>query len=288
MAQLTVPVPGGRLFVVDEGTGPPILLLHAGIVDSRAWEPLVPHLVAAGYRAIRYDARGFGRSETEDVDFSNRADALAVLDALGVGRACLVGNSRGGQIAVDTAVEHSGRVAALVTIGPSIGGYEPEPTPAEAALFEEMDRLEADADPETVAEFDVRLWVDGIGQPADRVPSGIRDAVREMDRHVADRDRVHGRPIRLLPPAAERLDALTMPVLAIARARRVGCVGDRAAPGADVPARPGGAHPGRGPHDRARGTGDGGRAHRPAAPAARQLRLRPEGITSAPASRRGR
>ena len=218
MRQQAVPVPGGRLSVVDEGDGPPVLLLHAGIVDARAWNPLVPHLLAAGYRAIRFDARGYGQSETEDVEFSNRADVVAVLDALDVGKACLVGNSRGGQIAVDTAIEFPARVAALVTIGASIGGYEPEPTPAEAALFEEMDRLEADADPETVAEFDVRLWVDGIGQPTDRVPSAIREAVREMDRHVADRDRVHGRPIRLLPPAAERLDALTMPVLAIAGA----------------------------------------------------------------------
>ena len=218
MHQLDIPVPGGRLAAVDEGEGPPILLLHAGIVDARAWEPLVPHLVAAGYRAIRYDARGYGRSVTEDVEFSNRADAVAVLDALGVGRACLVGNSRGAQIAVDTAVEFSERVAALVTIGANIGGYEPEPTPAEAALFEEMDRLEANADPETVADFDVRLWVDGIGQPTDRVPAAIREAVRDMDRDVADPGRVRGRPIRLLPPAAERLDALTMPVLAIAGA----------------------------------------------------------------------
>ena len=218
MPQLNVPVPGGRLPVVDEGDGPPILLLHAGIVDSRAWEPLVPHLVAAGYRAIRFDARGYGRSETADVEFSNRADAVAVLDALGVGRACLVGNSRGGQIAVDTAVEFPERVAALVTIGATIGGYEPEPTPAEAALFEELDRLQADADPETVADFDVRLWVDGIGQPTDRVPAAIREAVRGMDREVADPDRVRGQPIRLFPPAAERLDALTMPVLAIAGA----------------------------------------------------------------------
>jgi pimeloyl-ACP methyl ester carboxylesterase len=218
MRQLTVPVPGGRLAVVDEGDGPPVLLLHAGIVDARAWEPLVPHLLAASYRAIRFDARGYGQSETEDVEFSNRADVVAVLDALGVGRACLVGNSRGGQIAVDTAIEFPERVAALVTIGANIGGYEPEPTPTEAALFVEMDRLEADADPETVADLHVRLWVDGIGQPADRVPSAIREAVRKMDRDVADRDRVHGRPIRLLPPAAERLDALTMPVLALAGA----------------------------------------------------------------------
>jgi hypothetical protein len=67
MRQLTVTVPGGRLSVIDEGDGPPILLLHAGIVDARAWDPLVPHLVAAGYRAIRFDARGYGQSETDDV-----------------------------------------------------------------------------------------------------------------------------------------------------------------------------------------------------------------------------
>lgn len=216
MTQLTVPVPGGRLSVVDEGDGPPVLLLHASIVDSRAWDPLVPLLVAAGYRAIRFDARGFGGSVTEDVDFSNRADVVAVLDALGVGRACLVGNSRGGQIAVDTSVEFPARVAALVTIGANVGGYEPEPTPEEAALFEEMERLEASADPETVSDFDVRFWVDGIGQPADRVPSAIRETVREMDRQVADKSRVFGRPIRLVPPAAERLETLVMPVLALA------------------------------------------------------------------------
>lgn len=218
MRQLTVSVPGGRLSVLDDGDGPPVVLLHAGIVDARAWEPLVPELVSAGYRAIRYDARGYGRSETEDVDFSNRADAIAVLDAMGVSRACLVGNSRGGQIAVDTAVEFPERVAALVTLGANVGGYEPEPTPAEAALFEEMERLEESAGRETIADFDVRLWVDGIGQPTDRVPAPTRESVRAMALEAGDRGRVFGRPIRLAPPAAERLDRLTMPVLAVAGA----------------------------------------------------------------------
>ncbi len=216
MTGLQVTVPGGSLAVVEEGSGPPIVLLHAAIVDARAWEPLVPHLVRAGYRTARFDFRGFGGSRTEDVEFSNRADVVAVLDALGIGRACLVGNSRGGQIAVDTAIESPDRVAALVTLAASIGGFEPEPTAEEAALFEEMDRLEAAGDPDAVADFDLRFWVDGIGQPIDRLPGAIREAVREMDRAVADPDRVTGRPIRLDPPAAERLATLTMPVLAVA------------------------------------------------------------------------
>ena len=77
-----VDVPGGRLFVVSEGDGPPLVLIHAGIADLRAWDALVPPLVAAGYQAIRYDMRGAGRTTTGDVEFSNRADVMAALDAL--------------------------------------------------------------------------------------------------------------------------------------------------------------------------------------------------------------
>ena len=132
-----IDVPGGRLFVVDEGGGPPVVLLHAGIVDLRAWDAFVPHLVAGGYRAVRYDARGWGRSTTEEVDYSNRADLVAVLDALGIGRAALVGNSRGGQIAFDTAVEFPDRVVAVVGVGAGLGGFEGQATPEELALFEE-------------------------------------------------------------------------------------------------------------------------------------------------------
>ena len=63
-----IPVPSGRLHAVAEGAGPPIVLLHAAVVDSGVWEPFVPLLTDAGYRTIRYDARGFGRSVTEDLE----------------------------------------------------------------------------------------------------------------------------------------------------------------------------------------------------------------------------
>jgi 3-oxoadipate enol-lactonase len=210
-----VEVPGGRLFVTSGGEGPAIVLLHAGIVDSRAWDPLVPHLVSAGFRAIRYDRRGFGRSETDDVAFSNRADLVAVLDALEIDRACLVGNSQGGQIAADTAIEFPGRVSSLVLVSANIGGYEPEPTPQEAALFAEMERLEASGDPDAAIDFHIRAWVDGPGQPTDRVPAALREAVRTMGRPLGVPGLVTGRPIPLLPRAADRLDALTLPILAV-------------------------------------------------------------------------
>ncbi len=248
MGERSVTVPGGRLHVVEEGSGPPIVLLHAGIVDATSWGSLVPHLVAAGHRTIAFDRRGSGRSATEDVAFSNRDDVRAVMDALGVARACLVGNSVGGQIALDVAVETPGLVVALVTVAASVGGLEMPATAEEEAAFAEMERLEASGDADALADFDVRLWVDGPGQPTTRVPSAIREAVRAMTRRDADPTRQHGRPIPLDPPAAERLGALTMPVLAVAGALDVSDVPatarflESAAPDARAVVVPGVAH----------------------------------------------
>ena len=222
MTTTAVPVPGGRLHVVDEGdtSNPPVVLLHAGIADLRAWDDMVQPLTGAGYRVVRYDTRGFGGSTTEDVEFSNRADLLAVLDALGIGRAALVGNSRGGQIAFDTAIESPDRVVAIVGVGAGLGGFEGESTPEEIALFEEMEALEQaePPDPDAIADIDVRVWVDGPGQPKTRVPAAIREKIRMMDAPQYAPGHVTGRPISLAPPAAARLADLRCPVLAVAGA----------------------------------------------------------------------
>ena len=210
-----VEVPGGRLHVVVDGEGPPILLVHAGIVDLRSWDSLVPYLRAAGHRVVSYDGRGFGQSITEDVEFSNRADLRAVLDDLGIERAALVGNSRGAMICLDTILESPGRAVAFAWVGGGIGGFEAEATPFEAALYERADAAFAAHDVAAMAEIEVEIWVDGIGQPSTRVPSRIRDAVREMDLPLLRPDRVTGRPIPLDPPANGRLGELRLPVLAV-------------------------------------------------------------------------
>jgi len=218
MTQRWVDVPGGRINVVEEGSGPPLVLIHAGIADLRAWDVLVPYLTDAGYRVVRYDTRGFGESTTDEVAFSNRADLVAVLDALGIERAVLVGNSRGGTIAYDTAIERAERVVAVVGVAGGLGGFDGGATPEERTLFEESDRLESAEvpDPAAIADLDVRLWVDGPLQPAGRAPAWIRDAIREMDAPLYEPERVMGQPIPLEPPAVDQLDRLTVPVLAVA------------------------------------------------------------------------
>jgi len=207
-----IPVPGGRLFAVGEGDGPPIALLHAGVVDSRVWEPFVPLLTDAGYRTIRYDARGFGRSETEDVEFSRVDDLLAVLDAFGIERAALVGNSQGGQIALDLAVSRPDRVVALVQLASGIGGLDVPMSPRDEAVEERYEAVDQAGDIQALTDFELALWGAGVEQPVERLPADLREFLRPMF-EAANEGRPRGRQVPLDPPAAERLDQLKMPVL---------------------------------------------------------------------------
>ncbi len=215
-----IEVRGGRLYVRSEGSGPPIVLLHSAIADHRSWDGVAPGLVEAGYRVIRYDLRGFGRSVALDQDFSERDDLRAVMDDLGVVRAALVGNSRGGHVAMDTAIETPDRVEAVVTFGTVPGGFRGGSSPEEDALDEEWERLRGApvADPDALADLDVRAWVDGPGQPATRVPAAIREAVREAARPLYVPGHVMGRRVRLAPEANDRLGEVRCPILAVAGA----------------------------------------------------------------------
>src|SRR5690349_8638123 len=100
-----LPVEGGQLYYEVTGAGHPLVLIHAGVADLRQWDEQVAAF-APHYRVIRYDTRGFGKTRTEPVAFSNRQDLYELLTHLGVEKAYLIGNSRGGQIAFDFTLEH--------------------------------------------------------------------------------------------------------------------------------------------------------------------------------------
>ena len=209
-------VPGGRLAVDDEGAGPPIVLVHSAIVNRRSWDALTPLLVAGGYRVVRYDMRGCGESTAEAVEFSPRADLLAVMDSRRINNAAVVGNSWGAMNALDAVIETPGRFVALAWLGGGVGGFEGGNTPEEQALLDAEGKAEEDGDPDLAADLDVRIWVDGMGQPTSRVPASIRDAVRAMDRELLEPGREFGMHTRLEPRANDRLAEVAVPVLAIA------------------------------------------------------------------------
>lgn len=210
----SIPVPGGSLHAVAEGDGPPIVLLHAGIVDSRVWAPFVPLLIGAGYSTIRYDARAYGSSTTDDVEFSHADDLLAVLDGFGIDRAALVGNSRGGMTALDAAVTNPQRVAALVQLASGIGGLDVAMSPREEAVENRYAEVDDAGDIEALTDFELALWGAGVEQPVERLPEATRVFLRPMIK-AANEIEVRGRQVPLDPPAAERLDRLSMPVLSV-------------------------------------------------------------------------
>ena len=212
-------VPNGRLAAQDEGAGPPILLVHSAIVNRRSWDPVVPKLVAAGYRVIRYDMRGFGESTTEEVEYQPHADVVAVLDHFGVDRAAVGGNSMGGAFVLDAVLESPDRFVAYVWVGAGIGGFDRPAHPGEKALFDAEGEAEEAGDWDLAAELDTRIWVDGwihgVNQPTTRVDPSIRAAIKGWDRELLEPGRAYGEFKRPDPPAIERLEEVAVPTLVL-------------------------------------------------------------------------
>jgi 3-oxoadipate enol-lactonase len=206
-------VPGGRLYYEVDGTGEALLLIHGGLGSLRMWDEQVPAF-AERYRVIRYDTRGFGRSETDDVPFSNRADAVAVLAHVGAASCHLVGQSRGGNIALDLALERPELARSLVSVAGGVGGYEPElPDDVDQPPWGEMERLWEAKDWQALAELETRVFVDGWGQPTERVDPALRRRVHDWILETYREEKSEGQPQPLDPPAAGRLGELSLPVL---------------------------------------------------------------------------
>jgi pimeloyl-ACP methyl ester carboxylesterase len=116
---------GLRLRVLEAGPalGPPIVLLHGWGASVYSWRDAIPPLAAAGFRVVAPDLPGHGLSDKPAaLDWYSRESmtgtAAALLDALDVRDATVVGVSMGGGVAAGLAVEHHPRVARLALINP--------------------------------------------------------------------------------------------------------------------------------------------------------------------------
>ena len=210
-----VDVPGGRLYYEADGSGHPLLLIHGDLGSLRMWDEPVSSF-AEQYRVICYDRRGFGRSETEHVDFSNRADAAAVLEHAQPGAtSChIIGQSKGGTIALDLAIERPALVDSLVLVNGGASGFQAQlPDGVNPAPFEEMERLWETKQWDRLAALETQVWVDGWGQPPSRIDPGLRARVHDwiLTGYQAEKD--EGQPQSLDPPAAERLVEVRAPTL---------------------------------------------------------------------------
>lgn len=198
--------------VAGADDAPAVVLLHSGVCDRRMWDAQWTDLVDAGYRPVRCDFRGFGRSPVPDRPYSNADDVLELLDTLGIERAALVASSSGGRVALEIAARRPERVSALALLCSALPGHEV--SAGLRAIGAREDELLEAGDVAGAVELMVDTWVGPEGGP------DVREAVRGMQRRAFD---VQLAALEEFEPIRAEFDlaAVTAPCLAVSGAHDV-------------------------------------------------------------------
>jgi pimeloyl-ACP methyl ester carboxylesterase len=200
-----------RLAYDVSGSGPPLVLLHAGIVDRRMWDDVVPLLTDA-VTVIRYDARGFGESaRPPDGEFARWDDLFAVMDAAGAEKAHLVGVSQGAETALDATLTSPERVDHLLVCGAGMRGWEWRDE-LNARWQAEVDAWER-GDLDACAEESMITWFDGPRRLAIEVDPNMRRRAWEMQRLAIDLENDDAKATAPEPPSSERLGEVRAPTM---------------------------------------------------------------------------
>ncbi|WP_406385776.1 alpha/beta fold hydrolase [Streptomyces sp. NBC_01618] len=205
--QRLVEVPGGRIHLVEQGTGPLVLLVHGFPESWYSWRHQLPALAAAGFRAVAIDVRGYGRSSKPgDVEAyrmpAHVADNVGVVRALGERTATIVGHDWGSTIAADSALlmpDVFTSVALLSVPYAPRNGHRPTDLFSRiggteefyVSYFQSPGRAEAEIEP------DVRGWLAGFyaGLSADTMPSGDEGSLFFVPPGARLRDRFSAGPL---------------------------------------------------------------------------------------------
>ena len=160
----------------EAGSGPAVVLLHAGIADRTMWAEHLEPMARAGYRVVAVDLPGFGEAPVAAGHQAPWTDVLATLADLAVERAALVGNSFGGAVALRAAFVAPERVWALALISAPSPGLEPSPELAAAWQAEEEALARGDTEEAVDAVVDAWMLPDA--------PPELRDRVAVMQRRA--------------------------------------------------------------------------------------------------------
>lgn len=235
-----IEVDGARLAYDEAGRGPAVVFSHAGIADRRMWEHQFRAL-AAHHRVVRYDWRGYGDSGDSGESgesggahgpFAHYADLLAVLDALDIEQATLVGCSMGGAYAVEAALAAPQRVSALALVASGLGGWQWPPQMLAAVRERVHSAVPADRlaryragtarevsprDVAAMARAQARFLVAGPDREPSALEPAVWDTAVEMLYGVFDRQwsAPPQQELSLDPPASGRLSEITVPTLVV-------------------------------------------------------------------------
>ncbi|HZN87019.1 MAG TPA: alpha/beta hydrolase [Burkholderiales bacterium] len=177
---------GVKLHYEESGSGTPVVFVHEFAGDLRSWDPQLSHF-SRRYRCIAFNARGYPPSEVPE-SFERysqeraRDDVLAVMDALKIQRAYVVGLSMGGFAALHFGIKYSARALGLVVAGCGYG--------AEPAKREEFQRASRD-NAKALLERGMAAFAAGYGHNAARLqlrakdPRGFALYIKYLTEHSA-------------------------------------------------------------------------------------------------------
>ena len=112
---------GGSIFCEVVGTGRPVVFSHDAMLHGQTWDAQFAGLRAAG-RLIRWDRRGYGRSDVPTASYSSAADLARVIASVAEPPAVLIGCSYGSLLSLHCALEHPELVSGLILVGPIVSG----------------------------------------------------------------------------------------------------------------------------------------------------------------------
>jgi pimeloyl-ACP methyl ester carboxylesterase len=204
-----VQVNGAKLYCEMAGAGAALVLIHSSFCDQRMWDDQF-NALAAACRVIRYDLRGFGKSDWPETPFSFVEDLRDLLGALKIERAVVLGLSLGAYIAIDFAIAYRELTAGLIVAAAAPGGYTiSEALQQRMAMIFKAGREDADRG--------IQLLLDDPEVGYARQPPAARERLTCM---FMDNRRIFQLAPSLIqkiePPAVARLDQISAPTLIIA------------------------------------------------------------------------
>lgn len=202
-------VNGARIYYEECGSsGVNLVLLHDGLLHSVTWDDVWQPLCST-YHVIRYDRRGYGRSEAAHAAFAPEEDLFALMRLVNMDRAILVGNSSGAAVAVDFALAHLNMTEGLFLIGPVVHGM-----PSSAYFLERGNRANAplnNGDAKAAAENWSRdQYLIAGPRPAAR--KKLLDALAQNPQNLKSGGLLEIRPF---PPTVLRLNQVKAPALVL-------------------------------------------------------------------------
>ncbi len=172
---------GANLHYEECGKGEAIILLHGHSLDMRMWEEQFVTFAEAGYRVVRFDFRGYGKSseQSETEQFTHVGDLICVMDWLGIDKAHIVGLSMGGFVGADMLGLYPERMLSAILVSGNIRKSPGPSSPMTEQKAAQRDDQIAELKRRGIDTFK-REWFEGLMRSGGSQRERMRESLWQM------------------------------------------------------------------------------------------------------------